>query len=192
MKDFTAQRTDSSIDEIWVLEHFPVFTLGRNGKKEHILDAANIPVIHIDRGGQVTYHGSGQLVIYLLLDIRRKKLGVRQLVSFIEDAIIQFLKEHNISSSSKADAPGVYVNEKKIAALGLRISKGCCYHGLSLNIDMDLSPFKRINTCGYKDLDVTDCKTLGLQTTVDEAGKQLLSQYLIPLLDYPHHHLNWN
>lgn len=184
MKDFTEQRSSSSIDEVWLLEHFPVFTLGRNGKKKHILNAGNIPIIPIDRGGQVTYHGSGQLIIYLLLDIRRKSLGVRQLVNLMEDAIIQLLKEQHIDAYSKPDAPGVYVAEEKVAALGLRVAKGRCYHGLSLNVDMELSPFQRINPCGYKDLKVTDCNHLGFTTTVKEAGYRLVNHYLAPLLSY--------
>lgn len=184
MKDFTEQRSSSSIDEIWLLEHFPVFTLGRNAKEEHILDAGDIPIIPIDRGGQVTYHGSGQLIVYLLLDIRRKNLGVRQLVSLMENAIIQLLKEQYINAYSKPDAPGVYVTEEKVAALGLRITKGRCYHGLSLNIDMDLSPFQRINPCGYKNLKVTDCNHLGFKTTVKKIGDRFVNHYLAPILNY--------
>lgn len=191
MQYFTEHRTSSTIDEIWILEHPAVFTLGRNGKKEHILDAGNIPVVHVDRGGQVTYHGEGQLVIYLLIDIRRKKLGVRKLVTLMENAIIQFLKKEHIIAESKPDAPGVYVQGKKIAALGLRISKGCSYHGLSLNIDMDLSPFQQINPCGYKNLEVTQCRELGIQTTVKQASEQLLKQHLIPLLDYLPQNQHW-
>ena len=188
MKDFTEKRTDSSLDEIWLVEHPSVFTLGRNGKTEHILDAGDIPVIQVDRGGQVTYHGEGQLIAYLLLDIKRRKLGVRQLVTHIENAIIQFLGEAGIHAESRAGAPGVYVANKKIAALGLRISKGRSYHGLSLNIDMDLSPFQRINPCGYKDLDVTQCSDLGLQISMALAGKQIIKLFS-QLLGY--RYLEW-
>ena len=191
MQAFTAQRSESSIDEIWLLEHPSVFTLGRNGKREHILDAGNIPIIPIDRGGQVTYHGQGQLIVYLLLDIRRIQVGVRQLVTLMENAIIQLLAKQQIQAFSQADAPGVYVNEQKIAALGLRISKGRSYHGLSLNIDMDLSPFKRINPCGYEGLEITQCCDLGFQTTVKIAGECLLRQYLIPALGYSQHQVMW-
>ena len=191
MQEFTEQRTNSSPDEIWLLEHPAVYTLGRNGKEEHILDAGDVPVIQVDRGGQVTYHGEGQLIVYLLLDIRRKKLGVRKLVTLIENAIIQFLEKENITAESRADAPGVYVQEAKIAALGLRISKGCCYHGFSLNVNMNLSPFQGINPCGYKNLAVTQCSDLGFQTTVTQAGEVLLKSHLIPLLGYPDHCLSW-
>ena len=191
MQTFTAQRSASSVDEMWLLEHPAVFTLGRNAKTEHILDAANIPVIPIDRGGQVTYHGKGQLVVYLLLDLRRIQVGVRQLVSLMENALIQLLAAQQIKALSKADAPGVYVAEKKIAALGLRISKGCSYHGLSLNVDMDLSPFQGINPCGYQGLEVTQCCDLGFKTSVKNAGETLLKQYLIPALAYPSHRVMW-
>lgn len=146
-----AQRSD----EIWLLSHRPVFTQGQAGKAEHILDPANIPVVQIDRGGQVTYHGPGQLLVYVLLNVRRRKLAVRGLVDIIENAIIQTLKTLDISATNKAKAPGVYVNDAKIAALGLRIKKGWSYHGLSLNVQMNLEPFSRINPCGYENLAVT-------------------------------------
>lgn len=142
-------------DEIWLLSHKPVFTQGQAGKAEHILNPAQIPVVQIDRGGQVTYHGPGQLVVYLLLNVNRRKMGIRDLVNVIERAIIQTLGEFGITASSKAKAPGVYVNDAKIAALGLRIRKGWSYHGLSLNVQMDLEPFSRINPCGYENLAVT-------------------------------------
>lgn len=191
MKDFTEQRNSTTNDEIWLVEHPAIYTLGRNGKKEHILNAGDIPVVQVDRGGQVTYHGIGQLVIYLLLDIRRKNLGVRQLVSLMEQSIIDFLMQENIIAESRKDAPGVYVQGEKIAALGLRVSKGCTYHGLSLNIDMDLSPFQGINPCGYEALSVTQCLDLGFKTSVKQAGEELLSKHLIPLLGYPSQYLNW-
>jgi len=158
MQKLTDARNNDSDDEIWLLEHPPVFTLGQAGKSEHILDQGDIPVLHIDRGGQVTYHGPGQLVVYLLLDIRRLGLGVRQLVDRIEQAIIKLLADYGIEATSRRDAPGVYVGEHKIAALGLRVRRSGCYHGLSLNIDMDLEPFTRINPCGYPQLAVTQIR----------------------------------
>jgi len=142
-------------DEIWLLSHKPVFTQGQAGKAEHILDRGAIPVVQIDRGGQVTYHGPGQLIVYLLLNVKKRKLGTRDLVDVIERAIIQSLDEFGITASGKAGAPGVYVNDAKIAALGLRVKRGWSYHGLSLNVQMDLEPFSRINPCGYEDLAVT-------------------------------------
>ena len=154
MQSFTEHRTSDTPDEIWLLEHEPVFTLGRNGKKEHILNKSNIPIIEIDRGGQVTYHGPGQLIVYLMIDIKRHGLGVRKLVTLIEQSIIDTLNEYQLSASAKKDAPGVYIGNAKIAALGLRIKKGCSFHGLSLNLNMDLTPFKQINPCGYKNLEV--------------------------------------
>jgi lipoyl(octanoyl) transferase len=152
MQHFTDTRTADTADEIWLLEHPPVFTLGLNGKPEHILDPGDIPVVKCDRGGQVTYHGPGQLIAYLLLDLRRHELGVKALVSKIEQAIIDLLAEHQIHGQRREGAPGIYVDCAKIAALGLRIRKGCSYHGLSLNVDMDLKPFSRINPCGFEGL----------------------------------------
>ena len=178
MQDYTKQRDENSSDELWVVEHPPVFTLGRNGKQEHILDAGNIPVIPIDRGGQVTYHGPGQLVIYLLIDLKRRQLGVRQLVTHIEDSLIAFLASHNIIANSDPKAPGVYVDRKKIAALGLRISRGCSTHGLSLNVDMDLSVFKRINPCGYAHLEVTQCKDIGITLSLEEVAEELIQKLI--------------
>lgn len=152
MQHFTDTRTPDTTDEIWLLEHPPVFTLGLNGKPEHILDAGDIPVVQCDRGGQVTYHGPGQLIAYLLLDMRRHELGVKALVSMIEQAVINLLEEYKIHGQRREGAPGIYVEDAKIAALGLRIRKGCSYHGLSLNVDMDLAPFSRINPCGFEGL----------------------------------------
>jgi len=173
MKNFTHQRDDRTADEIWITEHAPVFTQGHNGKPEHLINPGDIPVIQIDRGGQVTYHGPGQLVVYCLLNIPRLGFGVRALVTHIENAIITFLGDYSIEAISRADAPGVYVNEAKIAALGLRIRKGCCYHGLSLNIDMDLSPFTRINPCGYENLTVTQLSDFGVSVSLEQAGYQV-------------------
>ena len=148
MKTFTNQRTDASIDEIWLLEHDPVYTQGQAGKAEHLIMPGDIPVVQSDRGGQVTYHGPGQVVAYLLLDIRRLNIGIRDLVSGIEQAVIAYLKEEEIEAAGRREAPGVYVFGKKIASLGLRVRRGCTYHGLSLNVAMDLAPFAGINPCG--------------------------------------------
>lgn len=155
MQQFTNARVPESADEIWVLQHRPVYTLGQAGDPGHILNAGDIPVEQSDRGGQVTYHGPGQLIVYPLLDLRRYKLGVRSLVELLENVVILLLSEYGISAVSRRDAPGVYVDDKKIAALGLRIRHSCSFHGLSLNIDMDLEPFTRINPCGYTGLEVT-------------------------------------
>ena len=155
MKNFTKSRTPETIDEIWVTEHHPVFTQGIAGKEEHILVPGEIPIVHSDRGGQVTYHGPGQVMVYLLFDLRRKKVSVRDLVFKIEQSIICTLRELAIDGVRLTGAPGIYVDSKKIAALGLRVSRGCSYHGLSLNVDMDLEPFERINPCGLKNIGVT-------------------------------------
>ncbi|HHM05709.1 MAG TPA: lipoyl(octanoyl) transferase LipB [Gammaproteobacteria bacterium] len=160
MQAFTKQRSATTGDELWLVEHPPVFTLGLNGKSEHVLDAGDIPVIRIDRGGQVTYHGPGQLVAYPLLDVRRLKLGVRPLVNALERSVIALLADYGVAARARPDAPGVYVGSAKIAALGLRLRRGCCYHGLSLNIDMDLSPFERINPCGFQNMPVTQLRAV--------------------------------
>lgn len=188
MQNFTRERDENALDEIWLLEHEPVFTLGRNGKREHILAAGDIPIVPIDRGGQVTYHGKGQLVAYLLLNIRRKGIGIRELVEQIENSIIHVLAQHNIEAQGDRNAPGVYVQDKKIAALGLRVSRGCTYHGLSFNINMDLAPFQRINPCGYEGLEVTQCYDLGIQDTLPEVAKQLCER-LAQQLNY--NHIEW-
>jgi len=158
MQAFTMQRDDDTRDEFWAVEHPPVFTLGLNGKPEHLLNPGAIPVVQTDRGGQVTYHGPGQLVIYLLIDLKRNHLGARELVGAIEAAIIALLAGYGIRAEARSGAPGVYVGGRKIAALGLRIRRGCSYHGLSLNVNMDLAPFERINPCGYAGLKVTQLK----------------------------------
>jgi len=155
MQQFTADRTPETADEIWITEHPPVYTLGLNGKPEHLLRPTGIPVVASDRGGQITYHGPGQLVIYLLADLRRLNSGPRQMVTVLESAVIETLRLYGIQAQARAEAPGVYVDGKKIASLGLRIKRGCCYHGLSLNNSMDLSPFGDINPCGYAGLEVT-------------------------------------
>jgi len=176
MKQFTDSRNADSPDELWLLQHPRVFTQGQAGKAEHVLAPGDIPVIQVDRGGQVTYHGPGQWVVYLLVDIRRHKLGVRDLVDLIEQSIVQLLAEYGIDAAAKPDAPGVYVAADKIAALGLRVRRGCSYHGLSLNVDMDLEPFQRINPCGHEGLQVTSMATLlpdgGIE--MDVVGKRLL------------------
>jgi lipoyl(octanoyl) transferase len=161
MQAFTDQRNAETRDEIWCLEHPPVFTLGMNGKPEHVLVAGDIPVVNIDRGGQVTYHGPGQLVVYPLLDLRRLQIGVRELVVALENAIIATVAQCGITAIGKRDAPGVYVEGRKLASIGLRIRRGCSYHGLALNVAMDLEPFKRINPCGYQGLQVTQVSELG-------------------------------
>ncbi len=183
MKDYTDQRDELSNDEIWLVEHDPVFTQGQAGKAEHVLFPGDIPVVASDRGGQVTYHGPGQQVAYILLDIRRKKLGVRELVSHIENAIIALLADYGIESHAKPDAPGVYVYGEKVASLGLRIRRGCSFHGLALNVNMDLAPFTRINPCGYTGLNMTQTSTLNGPDTLEEAG-QVLVKHLARLLDY--------
>lgn len=155
MKDFTNQRTEDTQDELWLVEHPPVFTQGQSGKPEHILSLSEIPIIPIDRGGQVTYHGPGQAVLYTLVDVKRKKLNIRQLVTILEQSVIQFLATQDITATAKCTAPGVYVDEKKICSIGLRIRRGCAYHGLAFNVDMDLSPFQQINPCGYPGLSMT-------------------------------------
>jgi lipoyl(octanoyl) transferase len=169
MQKFTAERNADTVDELWILEHPSVFTQGQAGKAEHILATSDIPVVQIDRGGQVTYHGPGQLVAYLLLDLRRYKMGVRDLVRKLENSVIGILADHGISAYGKVDAPGVYVKddyaESKIASLGLRIRNGCCYHGLALNISMDLAPFNLINPCGYQGLQVTRMADFGISET---------------------------
>lgn len=169
MQQFTAQRQADTADELWLLEHAPVFTLGRNGKNEHLLDPGDIQVVHTDRGGQVTYHGPGQLIGYALLDLRRLGIGVRQMVSVLETSVINLLADFNIKAAARSDAPGVYVDHAKIAALGLRVKNGACYHGVSFNIEMDLSPFARINPCGFAGMAVTDCRQLGIRLSMQQA-----------------------
>jgi lipoyl(octanoyl) transferase len=185
MQEFTAARTPETPDELWVVEHRPVFTLGQAGKPEHLLRDIGIPIVKIDRGGQVTYHGPGQVVIYLLLDLQRLKIKVRELVTAIEQAIIDFLAEQGATAGRRTGAPGVYVGDAKIAALGLRIKNGCSYHGLSLNVDMDLSPFAAINPCGYAGLRVTQTRDLGIPLNLTEAG-ELLCRHLRQQLDRQH------
>ncbi|WP_456380056.1 lipoyl(octanoyl) transferase LipB [Thiolapillus sp.] len=173
MRAFTNQRTPQTPSEIWLLEHYPVFTQGQAGKAEHVLDPGAIPVVHSDRGGQVTYHGPGQLLLYLLLDLKAINKGIRGLVSCMEEAVIQLLAHHGIEAAARRDAPGVYVGEEKIAALGLRVRKGYTYHGLALNLDMDLTPFGYINPCGHAGQQVTRLKDLGVDLKAPQAGREL-------------------
>ena len=176
MQQFTAERTTDTPDEIWLVEHSPVYTLGLNGKREHILDPQDIPVVQSDRGGQVTYHGPGQLIAYLLLNLKSRNLGVKKLVNKMEQAVIDLLAESGIQANRKQDAPGVYVGDAKIAALGIRVRRGCCYHGLSLNIDMDLEPFSRINPCGFANLPTTQISDLLPGATMPRTSTTLLTQ----------------
>ncbi len=173
MQNFTNARDQDTADELWITEHAPVFTQGLNGRAEHLLAPGDIPVVQIDRGGQVTYHGPGQLVLYCLLDITRLGLGVKGLVALIETSVIDLLQGYHIAAQGRPGAPGVYVGAAKIAALGLRIRKGCCYHGLSLNVDMDLEPFTRINPCGYQGLAVTQLLDFGVSDGVEAVGHKL-------------------
>ena len=182
MLEFTTSRTAETPDEIWIVEHPPVFTLGQAGKPEHLLIDIGIPVVKIDRGGQITYHGPGQVVLYLLLDLQRLKIKVRELVTTIEQAVIDFLAAYGVTADRLAGAPGVYVGDAKIAALGLKIKNGCSYHGLSLNVDMDLHPFTAINPCGYAGLKVVQTKDFNIPLTPIQAGEQL-TQYLLRQLD---------
>jgi lipoyl(octanoyl) transferase len=182
MQKFTDNRSDDTPDELWLVEHPAVFTQGQAGKEEHLLMPGDIPVVKVDRGGQVTYHGPGQQVIYFMLNLRRAKLGVRDLVTLIETAIVDALKEFGITAYPKPNAPGVYVDEKKIASLGLRVRKGCSFHGLALNVNMDLSPFLRINPCGYAGLEMIQTADINGPTSVTEAGKSLI-KHLLTLLN---------
>ncbi|WP_047044979.1 lipoyl(octanoyl) transferase LipB [Vibrio mexicanus] len=183
MHDFTDNRTEESPDEVWLVEHNPVFTQGQAGKAEHLIDTGDIPVVQSDRGGQVTYHGPGQLVVYFLINLRRKKLGVRDLVTHIENLVINTLKAYNIESAAKPDAPGVYVDNKKICSLGLRIRKGCSFHGLALNVNMDLSPFLRINPCGYQGMEMIQVSEVGGPSEIEAVEQQLVEE-LMELLNY--------
>ena len=182
MQLFTDQRSETTADELWLLQHSQVYTLGKNGKPDHILDAQDIPVIKSDRGGQVTYHGPGQIIVYTLLDLNRRRIGVRELVTRIENSVIELLEDYDIRANARKDAPGVYVEGRKIAALGLRVRKGCSFHGLALNVDMDLEPFSRINPCGYQGLEVTQLSELADVADFNEVEKRLLSHLQHQLL----------
>ena len=186
MHDFTDFRNDQTPDEIWLVEHLPVFTQGQAGKAEHVLVPGDIPVIQSDRGGQVTYHGPGQQVMYVLLNLKRRKLGVRELVTLLEQTVVNTLAEVGIEAQPRADAPGVYVGETKICSLGLRIRKGCSFHGLALNINMDLSPFLRINPCGYAGMEMTQVSQWVEHATPDIICPSLV-RHLLALLNNPPH-----
>lgn len=173
MKTLTQQRDENTPDEIWLLEHLPVFTQGQNGKAEHILNPGDIPIVQTDRGGQITYHGPGQLVVYTLIDLRRRKLNVREMVSILENAVIQLLAEYKIDAKAKCNAPGVYVDDKKIASVGLRIRRGCSYHGLALNVAMDTEPFSRINPCGFEGLKMTQLAEYVPQIELKDTAEKL-------------------
>ncbi|MDC9720214.1 MAG: lipoyl(octanoyl) transferase LipB [Gammaproteobacteria bacterium] len=183
MQDFTNQRSSATVDEIWLLQHWPVFTQGQAGKAEHLLHQGDIPLVQSDRGGQVTYHGPGQLIVYLMLDLKRLGIGVRVLVSRIEQALIDCLSEYGITANADPKAPGVYVSGSKIASLGLRVRKGCSFHGLALNVDMDLSPFERINPCGYPGLDMVQMSDFAPLVKLDQVA-QALSKHLATQLHY--------
>jgi lipoyl(octanoyl) transferase len=184
MQRFNERRDESTPDEIWFLEHPPVYTLGLNGNVQHILGQCGIPVVHTDRGGQVTYHGPGQLVVYVLIDLKRKQIGVRALVSALENAVVALLDQYGIPAMALREAPGVYVRGEKIASVGLRIRHGSSYHGLSLNVAMDLAPFANIHPCGYQGLKVTQLAALDVTIDIRETAAPLLMQ-LLRTLDYP-------
>tara|TARA_R110000751_G_scaffold72022_3_gene146078 strand:- start:9433 stop:10065 length:633 start_codon:yes stop_codon:yes gene_type:complete len=184
MRRFTDERNANTPDEIWLLQHPPVFTQGQAGKAEHVLAAGDIPVVQAERGGQVTYHGPGQLVAYLLLDLRRLGLGVRDLVTAMEQALVDVLRQYDLDAAPKPDAPGVYVAGNKIASLGLRVRRGCSFHGLALNVDMDMEPFQRINPCGYAGLRMVQMRELVAGTLLFETVEQQLTQALRERLGY--------
>ena len=186
MHEFTDSRDDTTPDEIWLVEHLPVFTQGQAGKAEHLLMTGDIPVIQSDRGGQVTYHGPGQQVMYVLLNLKRRKLGVRELVTLLEQTVVNTLAEYGIDAHPRADAPGVYVGEMKICSLGLRIRKGCSFHGLALNINMDLTPFQRINPCGYAGMEMTQMRQW-VDTATPENIRPVLLKNVLALLNNPPH-----
>lgn len=190
MHDFTDRRDDDTPDEIWLVEHPPVFTQGQAGKAEHVLAAGDIPVIQSDRGGQVTYHGPGQQVMYVLINLKRRKIGVRELVTLLENTVINTLAQFDIVANARPDAPGVYVDGKKICSLGLRIRKGCSFHGLALNIDMDLAPFMRINPCGYAGMEMTQVSKLVENASVDKIRTILIQHFLALLNNPPHQYMS--
>jgi lipoyl(octanoyl) transferase len=177
MRQFTAERDQNTEDELWLLEHPQVFTLGLNGKDEHVLNTHDIPLVNTDRGGQVTFHGPGQLIAYSLIDLKRAKIGVREMVSRLENSVVSMLKQLDIDAQSRPDAPGVYVEGRKIASLGLRVKRGACYHGLSLNVAMDLRPFSYINPCGYQGMEVIDLKSLACDLTMEQAKQYFVSAF---------------
>ena len=178
MKEFTDARDENTTDELWIVNHPPVYTLGQAGKAEHLLEQTEIPVINTDRGGQITYHGPGQLVIYTLLNLKRRKLGIRALVSLLEKSVIALLNDYGIQAEADPKAPGIYINGAKICAIGLRVRRGCSFHGLALNVDMDLSPFESINPCGYPGMKVTQLKALNPHVKIETVSKELVAHLL--------------
>jgi lipoyl(octanoyl) transferase len=189
MQQFTQQRDENTMDELWLLEHHPVFTQGQNGKAEHVIDPGDIPVIQVDRGGQVTYHGPGQLVVYALIDLQRKKMNIRDIVTVLEKSVMDLFANYQIDAEAKREAPGVYIQHKKICSIGLRVKKGCTYHGLALNVAMDLTPFSRINPCGFKALEMTQLSEK-ITTVTMKSVERKLTDYLLTNLGYnnPHYH----
>lgn len=183
MQQFTNKRDANTIDEIWILEHSPVFTQGQNGKQEHILSPGTIPVIQTDRGGQVTYHGPGQLIIYTLIDLKRKKLNARQIVTILEQSVVELLTSYQLQATAKCEAPGVYIANKKICSIGLRIRRGCSFHGLALNVAMNLSPFLSINPCGFPELKMTQLSETHPTLKLNAVGTKLV-EHLIANLGY--------
>jgi lipoyl(octanoyl) transferase len=177
MQEFTDARNESTPDEIWFCEHPPVFTLGLNAAKEHLLAPGDIPVVQIDRGGQVTYHGPGILMVYPLIDLRRANIGIRQLVTALEQSVVDLTAEYGIEAASRGDAPGAYVDGDKLASVGLRIRRGASFHGMAVNIDADLEPFSRINPCGYQGLQMTDLKRLGIDLGLEESSVKILPHF---------------
>jgi len=178
MRDFTDTRDADTPDEIWFCEHPPVFTLGLNAAKEHLLAPGDIPVVQIDRGGQVTFHGPGQLMIYPLIDIRRANIGVRRLVTALEQSVVDLAAEYDVNAAARADAPGVYVDGRKLASVGLRIRRGASFHGMALNVEIDLEPFSRINPCGYEELEMTDLHRLGVALQLEETAEKITPHFL--------------
>jgi len=181
MQEFTDTRNENTPDEIWFVEHPPVFTMGLNASEEHLLAPGDIPVVQIDRGGQVTFHGPGQLMIYPLIDLKRSNIGVRKLVTALEQSVVDLVAEYEVAAIARADAPGVYVAGDKLASVGLRIRRGSSFHGMALNVDIDLEPFSRINPCGYAELKMTDLTRLGIKLELEESSQKLLPHFLTHL-----------
>jgi lipoyl(octanoyl) transferase len=178
MQEFTDTRDENTPDEIWFVEHPPVFTMGLNASEEHLLAPGDIPVVQIDRGGQVTFHGPGQLMIYPLIDLRRSNIGVRNLVTALEQSVVNLVAEYKIDAMADPEAPGVYVDGDKLASVGLRIRRGSSFHGMALNVDIDLEPFSRINPCGYAELQMTDLQRLGIDLQLEQTSEKFLSHFL--------------
>lgn len=178
MKEFTTNRDEHTPDELWLLEHYPVYTQGQAGKPEHILNNNSIPIVQSDRGGQVTYHGPGQLVVYVLMDIVRRNLGIRTLVTKLEQILTSVLTQYNIQANTRCGAPGVYVDERKIASIGLRVKHGCTYHGIALNVDMDLNPFLGINPCGFAKMEMTQISYFQPSITIEEVSQHFIRDFL--------------